>query len=690
MLKNIILTTATSLFCLNMACAGPRLDILYHPAIGGNAIYENRLFLPIYNTHDAILFSDVRAVSDFEKISEFNLGLGARKQIPNMDIIVGGYYFYDHREEGRLYRQNTFGGEILSGYLEARGNYYMPFKEEKNVTGDTTITYKDGDPYISKIAKMAFGGYDAEVGFVMPVKGFKMGLYGSLYKFKAGANSFIKGKKVRGEVNLDGILPFGLLAAIGGQYDYNSDPNNRNITLDLKVGIPLGKKSHEDSNMYNSVVRDLHIRVADAIVDSKAAKGTITLPGKTSVTFDKIFFVETLDELKSTLAKSIPKKNVAVILKDDIVLLNAGIKIDPNTDYHVISTEQTFDFTTIEKPEHTFSNKIEENHIVMVPDEESITADDKKNRIFNMTTLKGIEKYSYDGHDTYTQLAVATDTTTLRNALSGNADIVLLDNDIELNQAIITTKSKVILGKGKVTAHVTHEGQDIAKELEFSEKRTITDKTNDLWSGFGAQNFNAGGKIIIDGVNLDLKSTIFLNKNASLMVKNSVINANRGTDKYKAIIDYNNQESGDLNDSISLENTVINKKFSDSHSTIVGAENDLSKFAINFKDVTIDFQKDGKNVLVSAPHVTVEGALRVKNKGDVIWDKYNSYHSALRPNVTFKKNAVIFSNNVRAYGNDTAKDITITATENKSPLNGVKIDNTLGSTIKNKIPQTTN
>ncbi|MFT5701935.1 MAG: hypothetical protein ACI8ZB_004839 [Desulforhopalus sp.] len=72
-----------------------------------------------------------------------NLGLGIRRLFDGLGVIAGGNVYYDHLKsvDGYSYDQLGLGIELLSEWVDASINYYLPENTE-NKTGDDTLVSK--------------------------------------------------------------------------------------------------------------------------------------------------------------------------------------------------------------------------------------------------------------------------------------------------------------------------------------------------------------------------------------------------------------------------------------------------------------------------------------------------------------------------------------------------------------------
>src|SRR5690606_23264988 len=85
-----------------------------------------KMLIPLMQSNDALLFTDIRGRLDDQSSQEYNLGLGYRWI--DSGWIFGGYAFADHLHSanGFDYWQGTAGIEMLSEDWDIRFNGYLP------------------------------------------------------------------------------------------------------------------------------------------------------------------------------------------------------------------------------------------------------------------------------------------------------------------------------------------------------------------------------------------------------------------------------------------------------------------------------------------------------------------------------------------------------------------------------------
>lgn len=130
-------------------------------------------------SHDAFLFLD--AGFHYEDNGQFitNLGVGFRQMLSD-EIIVGANVFWDnvHSEHGNDLNQLGLGLELLTKWVDARLNYYVPeddtFGVGRRSTSSTRSRFVPGGIALTteraEFTRFETGleGFNAEIGFLIP------------------------------------------------------------------------------------------------------------------------------------------------------------------------------------------------------------------------------------------------------------------------------------------------------------------------------------------------------------------------------------------------------------------------------------------------------------------------------------------------------------------------------------------
>lgn len=107
-------------------------------------------------------------------------GVAFRKQLPGRDVIIGANVFYDalHSQHGNDYAQLGLGVELLTKWVDARFNYYLP-EDDRYEIGRRTSRSTNTSLSLAGITKTSrrdhfktyegsLEGFNGEVGFLIP------------------------------------------------------------------------------------------------------------------------------------------------------------------------------------------------------------------------------------------------------------------------------------------------------------------------------------------------------------------------------------------------------------------------------------------------------------------------------------------------------------------------------------------
>ena len=143
----------------------------------------------LYRTQDAALFVNLRGTFGDDSSELFSAGLGFRHHLEGSGLIIGANVYYDQIESaaGNTFQQLGLGAEVLSKWVDARFNYYIP-ESGKQTTGSFVRTANQrnvGQPFVNgnliqqnivdrRIANRfatveeARRGWNAEIGVLVP------------------------------------------------------------------------------------------------------------------------------------------------------------------------------------------------------------------------------------------------------------------------------------------------------------------------------------------------------------------------------------------------------------------------------------------------------------------------------------------------------------------------------------------
>ncbi len=232
---------------------------------------------------------------------EFNAGLVFRQPSFSDRIVLGANLYGDFRwtEHDHRYEQVGFGFEVLSRWVDARGNYYYPLTDEtvldESVKSDvhrsgrtrteTTTTFRNFEE--------ALNGYDAEAGFWLPYisRALPTAVFGGYYQFDSDwvDDGDFGGWKARIEMHLHPLL------TLDAEWFEEDALNRSDYIVGLRLRIPLGgewlKTPHTagpynftaDARLDDVVYRDFRIRTLETgfiPVNSSVNQATIATPAE--------------------------------------------------------------------------------------------------------------------------------------------------------------------------------------------------------------------------------------------------------------------------------------------------------------------------------------------------------------------------------------------------------------------------
>ncbi len=183
-------TTASSKMCQPMA----EIDTFGQITIGGKFSEDLQsgyadIITGLARTKNAALFVNLRGTFGDNDQELFSAGLGFRYLIEDAGLIIGANVYYDQIESaaGNSFQQLGLGAEVLSKWVDARFNYYIP-EDGQQTTGSftrrsssrrVTEQFANGNLFqrsvvdrtvVSRFNTVEEGlqGWNAEVGVLLP------------------------------------------------------------------------------------------------------------------------------------------------------------------------------------------------------------------------------------------------------------------------------------------------------------------------------------------------------------------------------------------------------------------------------------------------------------------------------------------------------------------------------------------
>lgn len=186
-------------------------------------------------TRDAFLFMDSRFHYEDNGQTINSTGLGFRKLLPDREVIIGANAYYDsiHSIRGNDFDQLGVGLEVLTHWVDARFNYYLPDNDQVLVDRRTARDNAGTKTYERREA--ALEGFNAEVGFLVPgiCKYTEVRVYGGYFHYENPFGKDFEGFKARLEARL---LP-GVVANV--EYWDDTKLNGGHWTAGVSASVPF-------------------------------------------------------------------------------------------------------------------------------------------------------------------------------------------------------------------------------------------------------------------------------------------------------------------------------------------------------------------------------------------------------------------------------------------------------------------
>ncbi|MAX40678.1 right-handed parallel beta-helix repeat-containing protein [Gimesia sp.] len=258
---------------------------------GVNDNGQGLLFIPLAQDEESLFFADLRGNIFDDSSAEGNFGLAYRRMV-NDQWIAGMYGFYDVRRSqySNIFRQGSFGFELLSIEWDFRVNGYVPSLKQQRVDSLNTA-YLSGNNIVMRAGEeRAYWGTDFEVGRLLktfPESNLDAELRGYVggYYFDNSAPGFqeMTGPRARVEYRMFDLpwLGNGSRVVLAGQYQYDEVRGSQGTGL-LTVRIPLPgngdsqKLTRFQRRMVNPIVRDIDIVLNQARGPEECAKLQLT------------------------------------------------------------------------------------------------------------------------------------------------------------------------------------------------------------------------------------------------------------------------------------------------------------------------------------------------------------------------------------------------------------------------------
>lgn len=196
---------------------------------------------------DAFLFLNSRFHIEDNGQTINTMGLGFRKLVPDHEIIIGGNIYWDriHSDRANDFNQLGLGVEVLTHWVDARFNYYIPENDRYEVDRSTHRrsrnesnafeTVERTETLTFKRFEAALEGFNAEIGFLVPGldKYVETRVYGGYYHYDNPFGGDFEGFNAR----LEARLLRGVIAGI--EYWQDDELMGGNWTAGISVNLPF-------------------------------------------------------------------------------------------------------------------------------------------------------------------------------------------------------------------------------------------------------------------------------------------------------------------------------------------------------------------------------------------------------------------------------------------------------------------
>ena len=188
--------------------------------------------VPFARVGDITLFGDLRGTWDDNSQFLLSTGLGVRYLVPGRDIIIGGNVYYDFidSKSDNHFDQFGFGAEVLTRWLDARFNYYLPDGSVQTV----------GNSLASLQLESGIEGWNTEAGFLIPGldKYVEARLFAGYYSYHSKVGVNFEGWKARAEIRWTPGITTDLEWWEGNSARSNS-LNGGNWVAGVRVSLPF-------------------------------------------------------------------------------------------------------------------------------------------------------------------------------------------------------------------------------------------------------------------------------------------------------------------------------------------------------------------------------------------------------------------------------------------------------------------
>lgn len=250
--------------------------------------------VPIWRPGEHSFFINPRVMATDDSLERYSLGGGWRWMMPGPQVIVGANAYWDHLESPRgfEYEQLGLGAEVLTRWVDARFNYYLPEEGVNSLGGYSTEELgssepvRDGDYLVHETRyrdawwlhrEAALQGYYGEVGFLVPGldKYAELRLFGGYYSYEAASDDALwqpsyEGFKARAELRLPPAVTLDVEYVDDAEIMGGNWIGGVRVTVPFEVGnIFRGKNPFEGiGEMFRPRRREFAERMGEMVIRS--------------------------------------------------------------------------------------------------------------------------------------------------------------------------------------------------------------------------------------------------------------------------------------------------------------------------------------------------------------------------------------------------------------------------------------
>lgn len=326
---------------------GPHLEVGGKAGTTGrSSTGETTLFVPLFQTFDRLIYTDIRGTFGASGSQEVNAGLGIRQIIDNR-WIVGAYGFLDYRRSqyNNHFLQVTLGAELMTEHFNLRANAYLPVGETTHQlashdtarVGAASITVRGGE-------ERAMRGLDIEAGALTGLSLLGNGrdefwVHGGGYAFWEDKAETVWGPRVRAEYRMNDVLFEGSRVSLLAEYQYDN-PRGSQGFFGARLRLPLQRAIGGEERgtrltalqrrMTETVVRDV-----DVVTQAGAFGAEVTgVDARTGATLDNLVVIDpATGDVGQAIGTAAPGQQVfvngngTVIEIDDTITLAANQRV---------------------------------------------------------------------------------------------------------------------------------------------------------------------------------------------------------------------------------------------------------------------------------------------------------------------------------------------------------------------------